>query len=83
METETKGELKSKLNYIYNRIERLHYALKEGRTEDAKEVCDDLATTIGMGQTMMLTESYFKMAKTKHDAYLKEMGWDKKTSGAD
>ena len=63
MEVETKGELKAKLSYLHNRSERLYWALKENRLDDAKEISDDMATTLGHGEYLMFGEGYKELAR--------------------
>ena len=70
---ETKEELKAKLSYLFNRSERLYWALKENRLSDAKEISDDIATTLGHGEPFMFGETYKELAKKKSQEFNKEI----------
>ena len=70
---ETKGELKAKLAYLFNRSERLYWALKENRLDDAKEISDEMATTLGHGEPFMFGETYKELAKKKSQEFNKEL----------
>ena len=65
METETKGKLKNRLSYLFSRSERLYWALKEGRIDDAKDISDDIATQLGQGEDMMFGETYKELARKR------------------
>ncbi len=70
---ETKEELKAKLSYLFNRSERLYWALKENRLDDAKEISDDMATTLGHGASFMFGETYKELAKKRNQDLNKEI----------
>lgn len=65
METKTKGELKSQLSYLFNRSERLYWALKENRIEDAKDISDDIALQIGHGESVLFREANKEIARRR------------------
>ena len=65
MQVETKGELKATLSYLFNRSERLYWALKENRINDAKDISDDIATQLGHGESIMFGETYKELARKR------------------
>ncbi len=65
MTVETKDELRVKLSYLFNRSERLYWALKENRLDDAKEISDDMATQLGLGEHYMFGKTYKELARKK------------------